>query len=51
MPLALKALTVLGGIGMATAVLLPQRQTVAVLDQIRRLITGSFGTVISGKAS
>lgn len=37
------------GIGMATAVLLPGRQTPAVIKAIRDLLTGSLGTAITGK--
>lgn len=37
------------GIGMATAVLLPGRQTPAVIDAIRRLLTGGLRTAITGK--
>jgi len=33
---------------MATAVLLPDRQTVPVLGAIQRLFTGSLGTAIRG---
>lgn len=35
-------------VGMATAVLLPDRQTVPVLGAIQRLFTGSLGTAIRG---
>lgn len=36
------------GIGMATAVLLPDRQTVPVLGEFRKLFTGSLHTAITG---
>lgn len=36
-------------IGMATAVLLPGRQTPAVINAVRNLITGTLYTTISGK--
>lgn len=36
-------------IGMVTALTLPGRQTPKVIDAIRKLITGSLGTAISGK--
>lgn len=35
-------------IGMATAVLLPDRQTVPVLGAVQRLFTGSLNTAIRG---
>jgi hypothetical protein len=35
------------GIGMATTVLLPGRQTVGVIDAIRRLFTGALGTAMA----
>ena len=35
-------------IGMVTAVLLPNRQTVPVLGAIQRLFTGALGTAING---
>jgi hypothetical protein len=37
------------GIGMATAVLLPGRQTVGVIKAIRDLLSGSLSTAITGK--
>lgn len=37
------------GIGMATAVLLPDRQTVPVIGAIRQLFTGSLHTAITGQ--
>jgi len=36
------------GIGMATAVLLPGRQTVGVLGAIQKLFQGSLDTAIKG---
>lgn len=36
-------------IGMATAVLLPGRQTPAVIKAITGLLTGTLGTAITGK--
>lgn len=36
-------------IGMATALLLPGRQTPQVIKAIRDLITGTLGTAITGK--
>jgi len=36
------------GIGMATAVLLPNRQTVPVLGAVQRLFSGALGTAIQG---
>lgn len=36
------------GIGMATAILLPGRQTVGVLGAIQQLFTGSLHTAITG---
>jgi hypothetical protein len=41
-----KALVVLGGIALVTTLVLPQRQTVQVLNQLRRLTVDSFGTVM-----
>jgi len=35
-------------IGMATALLLPDRQTVPVIGAIQRLFTGALGTAIQG---
>ena len=35
-------------IGMVTAVLLPNRQTVPVLGAIQKLFTGALGTAING---
>jgi hypothetical protein len=37
------------GIGMATALLLPGRQTAAVIKAIQNLITGGLKTSITGK--
>lgn len=37
------------GIGMATAVLLPGRQTPGVIKAIQGLLSGSLKTAISGK--
>ena len=36
------------GIGMATALLLPGRNTVGVINAIRNLFEGSLGTAIQG---
>jgi hypothetical protein len=36
------------GIGMVTALVLPQRQTPAVIGAIQKLFTGSLGTAING---
>jgi hypothetical protein len=36
------------GIGMATAVLLPDRQTVPVLGAVQKLFSGSLNTAIEG---
>lgn len=36
------------GIGMATALLLPGRQTPQVIDAAKNLFTGSLGTAIKG---
>lgn len=36
------------GIGMATAVLLPGRQTVPVINALRKLFQGSLNTAIKG---
>lgn len=36
-------------IGMVTALTLPGRQTPRVIDAVRKLMTGSLGTAISGK--
>lgn len=36
------------GIGMATALLLPDRQTPAVLNAVQNLFTGSLKTAIEG---
>lgn len=49
MDVAKQLVTVLGMIGLATAVLLPGRQTPQVVRAVRDLLTGAFGTVISGK--
>jgi len=38
------------GIGMATALLLPGRQTPGVINAFRNLVTGALGTAITGKA-
>lgn len=38
-------------IGMATAVLLPDRQTVGVINALRQLFTGGLHTAITGAAS
>jgi hypothetical protein len=35
-------------VGMATAVLLPNRQTVPVLGAIQKLFSGALGTAIQG---
>lgn len=35
-------------VGMATALLLPDRQTVPVIGAIQRLFTGALGTAIQG---
>jgi len=37
------------GIGLATAVLLPDRQTVPVIGAFRTLFTGSLHTAITGQ--
>jgi len=36
------------GVGMVTALTLPDRNTVGVIDAIRRLFQGSLGTAIRG---
>lgn len=36
------------GIGMVTALLLPDRQTVPVLGAIQKLFSGALGTAIEG---
>lgn len=36
------------GIGMITALVLPQRQTPAVINAIKNLFTGSLATAING---
>jgi hypothetical protein len=41
-----KVFTILAGIGLVTTMILPDRQTPAVIDSIRKLIQGSFGTVM-----
>jgi hypothetical protein len=38
------------GIGMATTLLLPGRQTPGVIDSLRKLFTGSLHTAITGQA-
>lgn len=45
-----KAIGMLMAIGMATAILLPGRQTVPVIGAVQRLFSGSAHTVITGSA-
>lgn len=49
MPAIVKVLMVLAGIGLATTLVLPDRQTAPVIDAIRKLIQGVFGTVMGLK--
>lgn len=49
MPGIVKVLMVLAGIGLATTLVLPDRQTAPVIDAIRKLVQGVFGTVMGLK--
>lgn len=50
MSAVVKVILVLSGIGLATTLLLPDRQTVPVLGEIRKLFQGVFGTVMGLKS-
>jgi len=49
MSVAQKLVAGLVAIGMITALVLPDRQTVPVINATRKLVTGSFHTVETGR--
>jgi hypothetical protein len=46
-----KVATLIVGVGMVTALVLPNRQTVPVIGAIKSLFDGALGTAISGRAA
>lgn len=46
-----KVVSILAGVALVTTLVLPDRQTPAVIDQIRRLGQGLFGTVMGLSAT
>lgn len=48
MTVAQKFLTGIIAIGMATTLILPGRQTANVIDAVRKLLTGSLATAMTG---
>lgn len=45
-----KFIVILGGIALTTTLILPDRQTVKVIDAVRRLISDSFATTMGTRS-
>lgn len=51
MPAIVKVLLVLAGIGLATTLVLPDRQTPTIINELRKFFQGVFGTVMGLKST
>ena len=49
MPWFVKVIMVIAGIGLATTLVLPDRQTPVIIDMARKFFQGVFGTVMGLK--